>query len=96
MGFEPSVFLELHASGNATINGQPVQQHLLVETLRTIYSYRIEKTLFIRPDPEVFVGGIVEILDVLEERPFLEKIALLTPRQVKDYEDESCIMRHPA
>ncbi len=87
-----SVTLEIHASGELTVNGDHFQGRPWIETLRWIFSKRIGRTLQIWADSNVRLGRVLTVLDQVQERPFIDHLILLTPEQINDIENDFCII----
>lgn len=57
------IVLEIAATGNMTINTQPVRPGDLKRRLREIYSARPDKVLFVKADPDVIYQEVIGALD---------------------------------
>ena len=60
----PSIVLQLHRDGAASINGAAVPAGGLAARLRQIYDGRPDKVLFVKGDPSIRYATVVEAMDV--------------------------------
>jgi biopolymer transport protein ExbD len=60
----PSIVLELARDGTASINHAPVATGMLAARLRAVYDGRPDKVLFVKADPRLRYGAVVDAMDV--------------------------------
>jgi biopolymer transport protein ExbD len=61
---EPSIVLEIDASGAYAVNHRPVPHDALASHLRSIYAGRPEKVLFVKGDRHLRYADVVAAMDV--------------------------------
>ncbi|MEO7275578.1 MAG: biopolymer transporter ExbD [Vicinamibacterales bacterium] len=77
-GPSAQVMVEYGASGQITINTQPVELTGLETRLRDIFSTRRDRTLFVRADGSLRYGAIVAVLDAARGAGVV-RIGVVTP-----------------
>jgi biopolymer transport protein ExbD len=60
----PSIVLELHRDGTASINRASVPAGALAARLRAAYDGRPDKVLFVKADPHLRYAAVVDAMDV--------------------------------
>lgn len=78
-----TVVLQVHASSGAglsySINSQPIAKDDIVARLREIYSWRQEKTMFVKGDRDLEFGAIAEVVG-MGKQALVDNIGVLTPK----------------
>jgi biopolymer transport protein ExbD len=63
---ETPVVLQIAANGQLSINGHPVSSAMLTETIRDLYSSRVNKVLFLSADKRLEFREVAQIIDRLK------------------------------
>jgi biopolymer transport protein ExbD len=90
-----SVALEINSSGSLTINGDSLKERSWIDVLERIFSTRLDKTLLIEAAEDVQMERIFQVLHQLDGHASITRVILLTPQQIKDIGNETCVARDP-
>jgi biopolymer transport protein ExbD len=76
--------LDIDENAEVSINKQPISREELPLRIRDIFETRSDKTLFLRADPTLEYGEVVEVLDVARGNG-VERVGIVPPAVGEDF-----------